>query len=237
VARFKQVCIDLVWSAQPKITPQERRDLVQLLPRMIGVIREGLALIGYPPEQETRFFSELMQIHSLAVRAAGAALEPVDIDDFASRIELMVVEQDMAVDSQAQHVKLSAQSMRRVEAESQGEIELINAPTGNGAPAEGVPVSGASTVARWLTNLERGNWFDLKVNGLFERVRLAWISPRKSFYLFMAERGEKAHSLNPDALEALLRNQDLRVAEDTPLVERAVRSVMQKLETEQATVH
>jgi hypothetical protein len=221
VARFKQVCIDLVWSAQPKITPQERRDLVQLLPRMIGVIREGLALIGYPPEQETRFFSELMQIHSLAVRAAGAALEPVDIDDFASRIELMVV----------------AQSMRRVEAESQGEIELINAPTGNGAPAEGVPVSGASTVARWLTNLERGNWFDLKVNGLFERVRLAWISPRKSFYLFMAERGEKAHSLNPDALEALLRNQDLRVAEDTPLVERAVRSVMQKLETEQATVH
>ncbi len=237
VARFKQVCIDLVWSAQPKITAEERRDLVQLLPRMIGVIREGLALIGYPPEQETRFFSELMQIHSLAVRAAGAAAEPVDIDDFASRIEQMVVEQDMEVDSQPQHVKLSAESMRRVEAESQGEIELISAPTGNGAPAEGVIASGASTVARWLTNLERGNWFDLKVNGLFERVRLAWISPRKSFYLFMAERGEKAHSLNPDALEALLRNQDLRVAEDTPLVERAVRSVMQKLETEQASAH
>jgi hypothetical protein len=237
VARFKQVCIDLVWSAQPKVNPEERRDLVQLLPRMIGVIREGLALIGYPPEQETRFFSELMQIHSLAVRAAGAAAEPVDIDEFASRIEQMVVEQDMEADSQAQHVKLSAESMRRVEAESQGEIELINAPTGSGAPPDGVIASGASTVARWLTNLERGNWFDLKVNGLFERVRLAWISPRKSFYLFMAERGEKAHSLNPDALEALLRNQDLRVAEDTPLVERAVRSVMQKLETEQATAH
>jgi hypothetical protein len=236
VARFKQVCIDLVWSAQPKITPEDRRKLVALLPRMIGVIREGLALIGYPPDQETRFFSELMQIHSLAVRASSGALEPVDIADFAARIEQMVVEQDMVADSQAQHIKLSAESLRRVEAEAQGEIELIDAPSQEGPPSVGaLPPSGETTVARWMSNLERGHWFDLKVSGVFERVRLSWISPRKSFYLFMAKRGDKAHSLNPEALQALLRNQDLRVAEDSPLVERAVRSVMQRLENQ--TVH
>jgi hypothetical protein len=233
VARFKQVCIDLVWSAQPKITAEDRRKLVALLPRMIGVIREGLALIGYPPEQETRFFSELMQIHSLAVRASGGAVEPVDIEDFAARIEQMVVEQDLSADSQAQHVMLSAESLRRVEVESQGEIDLIEAPSQEGLPSIGaLPPSGETTVARWMANLERGHWFDLKVNGVFERVRLSWISPRKSFYLFMSKRGDKAHSLNPEALQALLRNQDLRVAEESPLVERAVRSVMQRLENQ-----
>jgi hypothetical protein len=231
VARFKQVCIDLVWSAQPKISPEERRGLVALLPKMIGVIREGLALIGYPPDQETRFFSELMQIHSLAVRAAGGAIDPVDIDDFAARIEQMVVEQDMAPDTKAPAVKLSAENVRRVEAESQGEIMVMDAPTGSGVPSTDAISSGEDTIARWTGSLERGHWFDLKVDGTFERVRLAWISPRKSFYLFIAAKGERAHSLNPEAVNALLRNQDLRVAEDTPLVERAVRSVMQKLES------
>lgn len=235
VLRFKQVCIDLVWSAQPKITPEERKQLVALLPKMIGVIREGLALIGYPPDQETRFFAELMQIHSLAIRASGGAQEPVDIEDFASRIEKMVVEQDMSSNSSAPHVMLSAESLRRVEAESQGEIELVDVPAGSGTNIEIEGASSEDTIARWLGTLERGHWFDLKVDGEFERVRLAWISPRKSFYLFVAARGARAHSLNPETLHALLRSRDLRVAEESPLVERAVRSVMQKLETR--TVH
>jgi hypothetical protein len=232
VLRFKQICIDLVWSAQPKITPEERKQLVALLPKMIGVIREGLALIGYPPDQETRFFAELMQIHSLAIRASGGSQEPVDIEDFASRIEKMVVEQDMNPNSGAPHVNLSPESLRRVEAESQGEIQVVGVPTGSHAQAEiEGGASSEDTIARWLHTLERGHWFDLKVDGEFERVRLAWISPRKSFYLFIAARGERAHSLNPETLHALLRSKDLRVAEESPLVERAVRSVMQKLET------
>jgi hypothetical protein len=108
----------------------------------------------------------------------------------------------------------------------------MDVPTGDGVNVQGAAVSSENTVARNLLSLERGNWFDLKVNGIFERVRLAWISPRRSFYLFMAERGERAHSLHPEALEMLVRNQDLRVAEDVPLVERAVRSVMKKLESQ-----
>jgi hypothetical protein len=230
VARFKQVCVDLVWSAQPKITAEERKQLVALLPKMIGVIREGLALIGYPPEQETRFFAELMQIHSLAIRASGGSQEPVDIEDFASRLEQMVVEQDMSAASGGAHVMLSPESLRRVEAESQGEIQLVDVPSVAG-PSVHIEASSEDTVARWLATLERGHWFDLKVNGEFERVRLAWISPRKSFYLFIAARGERAHSLNPETLHALLRSHDLRAAEEAPLVERAVRSVMEKLET------
>jgi hypothetical protein len=233
--RFKQLCLDLVWSAQPKSSPEDRRRLVALLPKMIGCIREGLALIGYPPEQETRFFAELMQLHSAAVRAPAAFPgEQIDIDRFADRLREMVVASDVTAVAGAAEVKLSPQSARRVTAEAQGEVELLDVPTGPEPSGLQDALPSDALVMAWIDSLERGSWYELRVEGNFNRVRLAWISPLRSFYLFIAAHGEKAHSLDPDALRKALRNGDLRSVESETLVDRAVRGVMDNLGRQQA---
>jgi hypothetical protein len=232
--RFKQLCLDLVWSAQPKSTPEDRRKLVGLLPKMIGCIREGLSLIGYPPDQETRFFAELMQLHSAAVRAPSAAPgEHVDIDRFADRLREMVVASDVTAVAGAAEVKLSPQSARRVTAEAQGEVELLDVPTGPELNPQHSGMPSDELISGWIEALERGSWYELRVEGQFTQVRLAWISPLRSFYLFIAAHGQKAHSLDPDTLRKALRNGDLRSVERETLVDRAVRGVMDNLERQQ----
>lgn len=234
VARYKQLCVDLVWSAQPKVTPEDRRRLVALLPKMIGGIREGLGLIGYPSEQETRFFAELMQIHSAAVRASGpVAQAPIDIDQFANRLRDMVVERDVHAVAPTGETKLSEQAQRRVAVESHGEVELADVSSGE-SESDVLDLSRPSeqTVNAWVQALQRGNWYELRVDDSYVKVRLAWISPLRSFYLFVPTTGLRAHSLHPDALRRSLRCGDLRFIEDELLVDRAVRSVMYNLEHE-----
>jgi hypothetical protein len=236
VERYKQLCIDLVWSAQPKSSPEDRRRLVAMLPKMIGCIREGLALIGYPPDQETQFFSQLMQIHSQAVRAPNATPEEnANVDRFATQLREMVVESDasaVAAESTAE-AKLSGQAARRVAAESQGEVNVIEVADEPEEPLAGMLMPSDDTVSRWVESLERGNWYELKVNGEYTKVRLAWISPMRSFYLFVPSEGLHGHSLHPDALRRALRTGELRFIESESLVDRAVRSVMVDLERQQ----
>jgi len=345
VIRYKQLCVDLVWSAQPKSSPEERKTLVLLLPKMIACIREGLALIGYPQDSETRFFATLMQIHSNAVRTAlGETVSSDNIDQFARRLNDMVVQQDpSAVALPKEPLRVSEHAAQRAAIEAGVPIrmmappasapkptsapqpngaanqaaanqhqpgngsapgsartlggQLSSAPAGNSAASAqtrvaapvsgqlntpvmannngaGSAVSAASTngfnaangsngintaggvsyansqpsfeatqplesarpliedsvTTLWIDSLERGNWFEMKIDGKFERVRLSWISPLKSFYLFTASRDKRAHSLAPETLRAMLRCSDLRFIEDETLVDRAVRSVMNHLE-------
>ncbi len=235
VTRFKDLCVDLVWSAQPKVNPEERRRLVNKLPSLIATIREGLAMIGYPFDEETRFFSELMQIHSAAVRAPNATLEEQErVDDFATRLHAMIVENDVNVVERSGERQLSVQAVRRVVAESQGEVELVDLATGPSTAADAVLPSD-DLVEHWVEVLERGAWYELRIEGEFSRVRLAWISPLRTFYLFVPADGLKSHSLQPDALKRALRNGDLRTVEKETLVDRAVRSVMSNLERQQVS--
>jgi Protein of unknown function (DUF1631) len=61
-------------------------------------------------------------------------------------------------------------------------------------------------------------------------VRLRWISPRKSLYLFTPADGALAHSLAPETLRAYVRAGRVRPVESQPLFERAVNAVMHDLQ-------
>jgi hypothetical protein len=63
-----------------------------------------------------------------------------------------------------------------------------------------------------------------------ERVRLRWISPRRTLYLFTPADGRQAHSLSPQTLRGYLRSGRMQPVESVPLFERAVHAVMQDLQ-------
>lgn len=77
---FQALVPELFWSVQPSKATRNRKRLVQLIPGMLARLRQGLALIEFPPERITDFFAELIELHELALeggrqQAAQAAAQ------------------------------------------------------------------------------------------------------------------------------------------------------------------
>lgn len=229
VAAQKQVVMDLVWSTQPKNSPERRKDLVALLPKLIGGIRRGMKLINFPPDKETEFFAGLMQLHSEAVRTVGAeALPRVNIEQFSERLKELVFKQEIAVTELAQgELKVSSAQAERVLAEQNVAVNFVKPVVRPGQVALDVD---DATLNGWITGLERGTWLSLNVENVFSKIKLAWVSPLRTFFLFTNQQSASGHSFSIDVLRQLFRNGDLVRIENENLIERSVRSVMTELE-------
>jgi Protein of unknown function (DUF1631) len=66
---------ELYWSVQPRVAKRNRKRLVQIIPDMLGKLRQGLHLIEFPPERITDFFTELISMHEAALE--GGRPKPV----------------------------------------------------------------------------------------------------------------------------------------------------------------
>jgi hypothetical protein len=64
---YQGLVTELFWSVQPSKAKRNRKRLVQLIPGMLGKLRQGLAIIEFPPERITDFFSELIELHEVAL--------------------------------------------------------------------------------------------------------------------------------------------------------------------------
>lgn len=68
-----------------------------------------------------------------------------------------------------------------------------------------------STIRPAIDQMKKGAWFELREPRGFARVRLSWISPLKSFYLFVGADSALTRSFDPDALAELIEKGDLRM--------------------------
>lgn len=231
VQRYLRIVPDLVWSVQPKINPDDRKRLVSVIPPVLATLREGVLLIDWPQPKMQEFFSKLMNSHALAVKALelahgspGAAFEPSTLSIKLDGIRFDA-EPEAAADAAPLHV--SDDVVRRVIAEKHVPVNHLTLPPEAAAAAAGPDDAQVDEViARW----KRGDWFNLRVGDMTERVRLRWISPRKTLYLFTPADGRQAHSLSPETLRGYLRTGRMQPVESVPLFERAVHAVMQDLQ-------
>lgn len=60
---------DLVWSVKPKITPEERKELISKLPSIVAALNKWLDVIRWNDEARAKFFSDLAKCHASIVRA------------------------------------------------------------------------------------------------------------------------------------------------------------------------
>lgn len=63
----------LLWSVQPKATPEERQQLTALIPVLIRKINAGLDRIAVPTEQRTPFLDACFTLQTAALRGKGLA--------------------------------------------------------------------------------------------------------------------------------------------------------------------
>jgi hypothetical protein len=183
---------DLIWSVKPKITPEERKELITKLPGMLALLNKWLDVVKLDDAERLQFFAELAECHASIVRA------PLDMTP-QRRLELAMEAAKEAAERRLQKkTELAAQAEEERQAEEHTE--------------------------RQIENIERGMWFEFdgKEGEEAKRVKLAWISPMKSLFIFSSRDKSESFSMPAAELAKVLEEDRARVIEVDGLINRAL---------------
>ena len=234
---------DLLWSVKPKISPDDRRRLVGLLPDLLNRLETGLHAVGEGHESCNRFFSALVKCHAEAVRA-GLRNEPeTPAEETAAPPSAIMAESaGMAEDA------ATAATDRAQEFETIPELdEVIEPEMGIGAdlieqaqaeeplvrvePDAYPAMDPAGAADTLVQQLRRGTWIEFdQEDGSSNLAKLAWVSPRQGIYLFTNRLGQRAMSIRPEGLASKFREGKVRIVDNMPLVDRAMNNLVVQLQ-------
>lgn len=78
----------LVWSVQPKVEYNDRRELLRSIPELLRTLRESLAAVSYDQRRLARWFKELQALHITALSGAGA--RPADTGSTTRSLDALI---------------------------------------------------------------------------------------------------------------------------------------------------
>ncbi|CAN5439003.1 DUF1631 domain-containing protein [soil metagenome] len=220
---FRQTISDMVWSVQPKVSIEERRQLVDMLPPLLQHLRAGLTAIDCPGAEQETFFAMLMQQHSQAVKVGvRSELQDRAFKQFEERVNAISIDPD----SDDGIIDISPDMIKASIADSRITMSLANEPV---EPPARVLERPARMTVEYLDSaidsLTRGSWVEVVQGTLVKPLRLRWISPRKTMYLFTDRLGKEAISFTPDLLRVHVADGLLSVLDSKDLTERAIDEV------------
>jgi hypothetical protein len=188
---------DLIWSVKPKITQEQRKQLISKLPGLLATLNKWLDIIKWQDAERLQFFAELAECHASIVRA------PIELSpERQLEIALEVAQQD---------------ALRRIEKEQ----ALAEAEQEQAQQAEADP----AVVA--VDGLERGMWLEFtQPDGSAQTVKLAWISPLRTLFIFSTGARNEAFSLSVEKLAEAYRQQTVRMVRQDGVVARALAEAM-----------
>lgn len=196
---------ELLASLQRPATAAARADMRRRLPRLIGRLQQGMALIELPQQHRNRLLAELMQTHrrqlaEVADAASAPAAEPA------------------APEPVPEPVVLNDWQGRDTHIGSLPTVPMALAGAEAGDPAEA-----------WIAGLRPGRRCKLHLQGVWATAQLAWASDNGAFFMFTSNLAGGMHSMTRRAV-LRLRREGLAtdLAEATP-VQRAVSGLLLEL--------
>jgi hypothetical protein len=226
---FRDVIHELVWSVQPKASNEDRSRLVKLIPGMVRVVRDGLGLINMPERERDEFFKHLMESHAMAVKPVDQATyikSSLMASDLRVQIDQMQLSGAFPVGTVAGGIRVSTGLIMRHAKEHDAEILVPEAATDIARldPMQDAQIQ--EEVMRW----QRGSWFRIRIGTEYQQVKLRWMSPLRTLFLFSGEHNQKAHVLSADTLKSYLARKYIEPLESVPLMKRAVDAVVADFE-------
>ncbi|MGE5105156.1 MAG: DUF1631 domain-containing protein [Betaproteobacteria bacterium] len=205
---------DLVWSVQPKKTPEDRKHLVALLPSLLKRLAAAVPAQQWAPGEREAFMANLVEAHAAAVKPSLATMpSPTAAVAEAARAE-------------AEAAKKSG----RLEAARRAEALAAAMAPAEPAMAEEAPTVLEDEYLEIARSLDRGMWIEFEdADAQLSFAKLAWISPLRGTYLFTNRQGQKAISITAEQLADQFRNNRARLVEAEPLIDRAFTSVISEL--------
>lgn len=185
---------DLIWSVKPKVTQEQRKALIGRLPALLASLNNWLDATRWQDAERLQFFAELAECHASIVRA------PIELSpERQLELALEAAQQD---------------ALRRVAQEQEQEREQAR------IQAEEAQAAARDPAAAVLAGLERGMRLELTEAQIVRRVRLAWVSPLRTLYIFSGAGRQEAFSLPAARLAELLREGAIRIVAPEGVVGR-----------------
>ena len=224
------VASDLVWSVEPK-KPADVAVLAALLPGMMQGLARGLRRLQLPEAQRKVFFDSLMQAHTVAVASAKNApagtvfIERPSVAEAVRRAGLPPLTAVVyAAPPLAMATGVSNTAAAEAANAAAGGFPVLNLDDAPVAASESAAPPAPESWERAVAALVKGSLVEFADGQDTERCRLAWISPRRSFYLFMAHG--KMRQLAAGQLSGLFQQGMARLAPvEQPLVDQALASM------------
>ncbi|UXY15084.1 DUF1631 domain-containing protein [Chitiniphilus purpureus] len=225
--RFWRVVPELVWSVAPKITEDDRTQLRQILPGMVAVLREGLALAGRDDTRRT-LLAWLLDAHQLAMRSTVVGQVPA-LAYFRERFEACLDEEAFVPSAtlRAGRPRPDSQLLDEAIRELETRLDLMDRLFED----EPVDAEEDEMLLRQddevLAKLQRGVGVQINLGGKTVPAVLSWPDLARE-RLVLNLGGEAAPSIISLRLFLRLLHSDRACfIEDLPLFERAVSQLLQ----------
>lgn len=235
LANAEQALEDLCWSISPKVGVEERLRLINLLPKLLRRLENGTEAAGIDRTLRESFFAELVHCHANAIKSGLKPVEPVAAEPA----------QPLPASTQAIQA-LVASAAQPTAAPTAPATDLGDLPAlSMGSSATGFEITDANWDAGLdkyqdyddvvANQLKRGAWVEFVQNdGSLTRAKLAWVSPRKSRYLFTNRQGDNSMEFTLLDLISLFKSGEASLIESGPSVERAVSDMIGMLQPQAA---
>ena len=208
-----QLADDLVWSVQPKLINKQRTRLIQVIPKILNGLQDGLMLIAYPRPDKERLLHELERLHLASLKGDQSRINaaPGPVPPPLSQPKNTI---DQLIDDLSTVPTL---------------MEDIVLEDSTATPAsEEAP--GFDEYTDFISELKLGVWVEfLQQNMKAVRGKLAWKSEVLGEYTFVDRMYKVVADKSTQELAADFRNMRASVVEDVPLLDRALDAVVKGL--------
>jgi len=250
-----EVTEKLLWSVEPKPTPEDAKALTKSIPMLIKGIRTGVAAGGIEDTVSQAFMQKLMELHASAVRAQPPPPAPVKGKDgkeakpiargpqpeldFTKPMTLdnpfgggKVEVSDDDLDFTVAITPASAPAAAGAASpHATGSMPAVSAAGEGAKPAK--PTRPAQKV-RLPTKMEVGIWVTVEDEGAHTKrpARLHYVSPLKSHFLFVDRQGNKVFECSRTMLARRLKLGEVVMLDGEPdasLFDRIMEGIFGKL--------
>lgn len=248
--RFRLLVPNLLWSILPKANREDRSMLLQIIPIIVPVLREGMGLVAWLPEHQQELLNWLVEAHTTVMRAAisdqsvlslvqiqrhfhefvypdaeslpaSQVLDEVDVNRAFLDEAIKELEKELHEVGVLQDLDLQAAMT-----DGDSHYDKLDQTKFN-ADGENKEMTEEVTEDDILDRLRSGVVVEINLSGSPTKGRLNWISPNSS-NLILTVNGQEAPSIiSVRMFRRMLKNSRARFVEVAPLFERAVQSLLE----------
>ena len=239
---------ELVWSVQPKTSPEDRKQLSARLSQMLKIIKRGMVALEMPVPACSKFLSMLASLHVVAIKnieeSSIAARKLSHVPDTTTPIPTRSA--DVNDPSSEEFIK---RGLARIFERKVGEpieldidfsaFEAATMCTEPSTPCSDDLANDADLeyYVEQITTLDLGDWMEFADgDGGVARGRFTWISPSTGRYLFTNRQGDMMRDISLIELARQLKDKCAIIihAEADPLFDRVLGDLIDKLEAQTA---